>query len=385
MRVLVATTAGSGHFAPLVPFAGALREAGHAIRVAAPGSFAATVQRAGFAHVPLADGATDELRAVYERLPTLSMEAANAVIVREVFCGIDARAALPTMQGVVDQWRPDLILRETAEISSYVVAEQYAIPHAQVAISLAALEDFIQPLVEEPLRMMGAQHGWAGVEAAPHLTLVPASLEEPDRRSASPSYRFRHPAAPVDTPALPRTWWRTTDLPVVYVTLGSVAASVGFFPDFYRAVLAALADLPLRILPTLGEAGDPESLQPIPPNCHVERWWPQEHVMPHAAAMVTHGGFATTMLGLRSGLPMVLAPLFALDQHGMARRVQAVGAGIALQNGPAEPERLRSALEQLLADDAYGKAARRVADEMAQLPPVSASVGLLEGFANQSA
>jgi hypothetical protein len=31
MRVLVATTAGSGHFAPLVPFAAALRDAGHTV------------------------------------------------------------------------------------------------------------------------------------------------------------------------------------------------------------------------------------------------------------------------------------------------------------------------------------------------------------------
>jgi hypothetical protein len=36
------------------------------------------------------------------------MEAANAVIVSEVFCGIDARAALPAMQAVVDDWRPEL-------------------------------------------------------------------------------------------------------------------------------------------------------------------------------------------------------------------------------------------------------------------------------------
>jgi MGT family glycosyltransferase len=171
----------------------------------------------------------------------------------------------------------------------------------------------------------------------------------------------------------------------VYVTLGSVAASIGFFPEFYRALLATLADLPIRILLTLGESGDPELLQPIPQNCHVERWWPQEHVMPHANAMITHGGFATTMVGLSRGLPMILVPLFALDQYAMARRVQAVGAGVALQNGPAELARLRSALEQLLTDDAYGKAARRVADEMAQLPTLSATVALLEGFANQSA
>ena len=72
--------------------------------------------------------------------------------------------------------------------------------------------------------------------------------------------------------------------------------------------------------------------------------------MPRASAMISHGGFATSMLGLSSGLPMVLVPLFALDQFAMARRVQAVGAGIDLQDSAAAPARLRSTLEQLEAD-----------------------------------
>jgi glycosyltransferase len=382
MRVLIATTAGTGHFAPLLPFAVAIREAGHAVRIAAPVSFTATVRRAGFDHVPLADGSADELGAVFARLPNLSMEAANEVIVREVFCGIDARAALPAMQAVAEEWRPDVILRETAEFASYVVAEQNGIPHAEVAISLAELEEFMQPLADQPLHTLGAQRGWAGAASAPHLTLVPASLEQPGRSAALPSRRFRQPGAAVDAPDLPRTWWPAFELPLVYVTLGSVAAGIGFFPDFYRAVLAALGDLPIRVLLTLGEAGDPKRLEPLPPNCHVERWWPQEQVMPRASAMVTHGGFATTMLGLSSGLPMILVPLFAIDQYAMARRVQAVGAGIALQDGAAAPAGVRFALEQVLTDDAYRNAARRMADEIAQLPPPSASVALLEGLAN---
>jgi len=65
MRVLIATTAGSGHFAPLLPFALALREAGHAVRVAAPASFAPTVTRAGFDHAPLADVPEDQLGSIF--------------------------------------------------------------------------------------------------------------------------------------------------------------------------------------------------------------------------------------------------------------------------------------------------------------------------------
>ena len=91
------------------------------------------------------------------------------------------------------------------------------------------------------------------------------------------------------------------------------------------------------------------------------------------------------MLGLSSGLPMVVVPLFALDQYAMARRMDAVGAGIALQDGAPAPARLRSSVEQLLTNDAYRKAAGRIAEEIARLPPPSASVALLESLAKQSA
>ena len=127
MRALVATTAGAGHFAALLPFAAALRDAGHAVRVAAPASFASAVRRAGFAHVPLADAPPHELGTVLARLPGLSREnAASAVMVSEVFAGLYARAALPAMRAVVEAWRPDLLLRETAEFASYVAAERGA-------------------------------------------------------------------------------------------------------------------------------------------------------------------------------------------------------------------------------------------------------------------
>ena len=182
LRILAATTAGAGHFAPMVPFAAALRDAGHVVRVAAPASVALAVQRAGFEHVPLADAPPEEIGPIAERLPQLAREDANAVVVREVFCGIGARAALPGMQAVVEEWRPDVILRETAEFASYVVAARAGIPHVDVAMSLASVEAFMHAQVDEALSALGSPSGVAGLAAAPRLTLVPASLEDPSER-----------------------------------------------------------------------------------------------------------------------------------------------------------------------------------------------------------
>jgi UDP:flavonoid glycosyltransferase YjiC (YdhE family) len=377
MRILVATTAGAGHFAPLVPFATACRDAGHAVRVAAPASFTAAVRNAGFEHTPLADAPAGEIGPVFERLPTLSTEEANTVIVRDVFAGIDARAALPAMQAAVDDWRPDVILRETAEFASYLVAESNGIPHAQVAMSLTSMEDFAFPLVDAPLRELGSRAGAAGLSAAVRLSLVPESLEDGAQPAQRRTYRFRYSPMGHSDATLPKQWWSDSSAPLVYMTFGSVAANIGFFPDFYRAMLDAVAELPARILLTVGNAGDPEQLGPLQPNVHAERWLPQEQVMPHTAAMLVHGGFGTMMTGLAAGVPMVVVPLFAMDQYANARRVEAVGAGRALSEGLAAIPRVREALEQVLDDGAYRAAARALADEMAGLPDPSECIGLL--------
>lgn len=143
---------------------------------------------------------------------------------------------------------------------------------------------------------------------------------------------------------MPRWWGDRTD-PLVYVTFGSVAASLGLFPGCYRTVIESLGDAPVRVLMTLGEAGAPEALGPLPDNVHVEQWWPQRDVMPHVAAVVGHGGFATTLLALAAGVPQVVVPLFSFDQFENADRVAAVGTGVALQDDEA-PSQLAGAVFQ---------------------------------------
>lgn len=98
--------------------------------------------------------------------------------------------------------------------------------------------------------------------------------------------------------------------------------------------------------------------------------------MADAAAMVCHGGFGTTLLGLAAGVPMVVVPIFA-DQPHNARRVEATGAGIALDGGPAAVGELPGAVRRVLDQPSYGMAARRLADDVARLPPTADSVQLL--------
>lgn len=382
MRVVVATTAGAGHFRPLVPFARALVAAGHEVVVAAPASFAATVEGAGFEHRPFADADPAALGAVFARLPSLSYDDANAVVVGEVFGRLDVVAALPGVRALVDEWRPDVILRESSELASYAVAEEAGIPHVHVVIALLSVGERFSPVLEQPLADVGVARGLAGMRAAPQLTLLPPSFDPVPAGTAAPD-RFRDAAAAGDAGPLP-DWWAGSADPLVYVSFGSVAASLGLFPDFYRGVVDALADLPVRSLLTLGRGPDPADLGPLPPSVHVEPWFPQEAVMPHAAAMVGHGGLGTTLAGLAGGVPQVVLPLFA-DQLYNAERVAAIGAGTALPMGPEGLGGLTAAVRDLLADGSARAGAQRAAAEIAALPAVEAAVPRLEGIAGGAA
>ena len=102
--------------------------------------------------------------------------------------------------------------------------------------------------------------------------------------------------------------------------------------------------------------------------------------MPHAAAMVAHGGAGTTLAALVAGVPLVLLPLSA-DQPINARRVAELGAGLSLEGGADCVPRLAAAVARVLEEPSYRAAARRIAAEAATLPPVEEAAADLAAFA----
>jgi len=100
--------------------------------------------------------------------------------------------------------------------------------------------------------------------------------------------------------------------------------------------------------------------------------------MPHAAAMVCHGGSGTVNLGLAAGVPIVVVPLFA-DQPYNARRVEAVGAGLALE--PSDLALLPDAVRAVLAERSYRESAGLIARETSALPTVDRATEVLRSLA----
>jgi UDP:flavonoid glycosyltransferase YjiC (YdhE family) len=297
-----------------------------------------------------------------------------------VFAGLDTRAALPGVREACAAFAPDVVLQEAAEFAGALVAERERVPRVTVGITMGSTEQRFIPAVNERLRPHRSALGLPAeidLGDAHYFTLTPPALEDPAAPGPAHVRRFReHGAAPAPLP----DWWDGADAPLVYLTLGSVAPVMGFFPGLYRAAIDALADLPVRVLVTTGKDADPAELGPLPANVHAEGWVPQARVMPAAAAMVCHGGFGTVRGALAAGVPLVVLPLFA-DQPYNARRVAALGAGIALEGGHAAVPGLPAAVRGLLEDGTYAARAHAIADEIRALPSVDTAAEILRALA----
>jgi UDP:flavonoid glycosyltransferase YjiC (YdhE family) len=379
MRVLVTTTGSAGHFGPLIPYARAVQDAGGSVLVATRESTVDAVRAAGFAAWPYAEAPAEARGPIFGRAMGLPHDEANLLVVREVFARLDTPPAVPAVLAACERWQPDVVVSETGEFAGGLVAEHLGLPRVRVGISLAGTEAWLWPSVAPALEAVRAQLGLApdpdgaALTAPPYFTLTPAALDDP----VEGVQRFRE--EPAEARPLP-DWWAGMNAPLVYVTFGSVAAQFGFFPGVYRAAIDALAGIGARVLVTTGHAADLDALGPVPANVHVERWVPQADVLPHVAAMVCHGGFGTVRAGLCAGVPLAVAPLFA-DQPYNARRVAELGAGIALEGGPAAIAGLGPAVRALLDEPSYCARAAEVAADARTLPPVRDAVAALESLA----
>jgi UDP:flavonoid glycosyltransferase YjiC (YdhE family) len=376
MRVLFCSTRGAGHFNPLVPFIEAARRLGHEVLIAGPTGLKPVIERTDYPFHECADPAEEDIRPVWNLVQTVSPEEANVLVVREIFARYDAAAILPGLRRAIQDFRPDLLLREPNEYGSAVAADLAGLPHARVAIGLAAVEEraleIAAETVSELRTAVGLEPDPTGerVRQSAYLTFFPASLEAEGEPDPPRILRFRH--VPSSQPRPLPDWWENRDGPLVYVTFGSVAGALPGVAAVYAAALEALDGLPVRALLTLG-AADRDSLGDVPPNVRLESWVPQADVLAHAEAVVCHGGSGSTIGALEAGRPLVLAPLFA-DQPYNARRVHEVGAGVSVE---ATAAAIRAGLETVLGDDAYRIEAQRLAAEMRALPPVDEAYSAL--------
>jgi len=379
MRILISTRQGAGHFGPLIPFARAFLRNNDEVIVTAPAAAAPMIANAGFDHHVIPDPPPHDRPALFGQARALDYDAANAFVVSKLFIGIDARAAYPHMLAAIERYEPDVVVLEASEFAAALAAEAAGVPAVCVGITQASLMQTLGKVVAKALDELRDEFGLEPdpdlerLNAVPYMTLVPEALEDPSAPGPAGALRFR------TEDNLPRPlpdWWRNSSWPLVYLTLGTVAPTMEFFPGAYRDAIDALSLLPVRVLVTVGRDRDPRDIGPVGPNVHVARWVPQADVMPHAAVMVCHGGSGTVTSGLAAGVPMAVMPLFA-DQPHNARRVADLGAGVAVEGADG----LTDAVRRLIADPSYRATAQEIAADLRDLPTVDVAAQIVRDIA----
>ena len=390
MRVLFTTNPVLGHFLPLVPLAHALQSVGHTVAFAAPSlaavgrSFEQDVNAAGFVLLPV--GSPDYLQTdpgwqeVWQFVATRpDPRDLHRFGLTRLFPEIAPRAILSDVADVCDRWRPELIVSDNLEYAGRVAGESRSIPHATIAVDSSVRYADRRAIVPQ----MDCLRASVGLPPDPdgemqfrylHLVNAPVELLADDELPPT-GVRLRRSIR--DGDGLPD--WVAT-LPrrqTVYATAGTF---VSRFPGVLERLLEAMANEPVNLILTVGPDTDPASLGVPPPNVHVERYIPQSRLMPYCDAVLAHGGTGTVYTALEHGLPLVNVPIGA-DQFVTSESCANAGVGLVIGPEQRNPDAIRAAVREVLADSAYREKARQLQRAIHALPTPADVVPLLERLA----
>jgi MGT family glycosyltransferase len=377
-RFLIVVPPLAGHVNPTVPLGRELADRGHAVAWAGHTDVLAERLPEGAELLPVAETVPPEVaEAVAFHTTNGTRGPAGFMASWQEFVLPVARQMLGGLDRCVDAFGPDVLVVDQQALAGAAVAERRGLPWATSATTSAELVD--------PLAAVEKIRGW--LRGLIHELLLEAGLDE--RRAATVDPRFSPqlvlamttealvgPAAGFpDHYALvgpligerhddtPFPWDRLDGRPLVLVSLGTLNWRGG--ERFFAAAAEAVAGM--------AAAGDdvqavfvaPADVVPDPPgNVLVLPRVPQLALLPHVAAVVTHGGHNTVCEALSHGIPLVVAPIRD-DQPVIADQVVSAGAGVRVKFGRVTARVLRDALDAVLTDPAHRAGAERVRDSFA--------------------
>lgn len=384
MRVLFTSPSGLGHIHPMVPLARAMVVRGHDVLWATPADGVGHIERTGISAVatgPAGLPGPAEIRRQYPELDALPPIERPDVMFGKIFGAVAATEILPDLVPVALDWRPDLVVADAAEFAGHIVAAELGVPSVTKGFGALLPERRVRAAGEDVAPLWRSR----GLEPRPYggsydhlyLDIYPPEFEThlpahvPHRQQLRPDADADDghvkTSPPLPLPDAP------TDTPLVYVTMGTVFNN----PDLFEVVLAALGDLDVRVLVTVGPHGDPDVLGRQPARVRVERYVPQQLVLPHCDVVVSHAGSGTVLATAAQGLPQLCLPQGA-DQFLNAAAVEAAGSGLSLMPGDGNAGAVRDSVVRLLVEPGFRDAASRVSVSIASMPSPDDVASVLE-------
>lgn len=227
--------------------------------------------------------------------------------------------------------------------------------------------------VERAARGLAPVDDWTDqlLSAARLLVFTAPQLDFASRVPLPGNVRYVGPAFEPTEEEWTSPWPPEDDRPLVVVSLSTTYMRQ---EDLARRVLAAVGDLPVRVLLTAGPALDTSLLRPGA-NTVVVPFVPHRAVFPQASLVITHAGWGTINAGLSCGVPLVCIPC-GRDQPDGARRVADAGAGVVVSKSASE-RRIRAAVVKALEDPGLRAGAARMATALGQRDGAEVALGEL--------
>ena len=413
-RFLICTHPITGHVNPPLEIARTLVERGHEVRFYTGKKFRGKVESTGAGFAPMTraydydDSDYDVAfpgRAKLQGINQIKFDFKRVFIEPGPDQADDVRALLR-------EWPADVVLSDPAfvgakilfnkgELKSWAVfnISVLGLPSKDVPpFGLGMLPDYslLGKVKNRLLNFVGGKVVFKDVNAFLHQTLAKVGLPPEPFAPVSSPLLYLQPSVPAIEyartdlipsahfigPVLPQfkgeftppAWWDevvNASKPVVLVTQGTVAT------DASELILPTLRALAHEEVLVVAATGGKDLAEPAPANARVTRFIPFNQIMPHAAALVTNGGYGGVMFALAHGLPVICAGTTE-DKPEVGNRMAYSGVGINLKTNRPTEAQVRDAVNRVLGDASYRANARRVQAELARHDGPAEAANLLE-------
>ncbi len=158
---------------------------------------------------------------------------------------------------------------------------------------------------------------------------------------------------------------------LIYLSLGSLG-SVDV--ALMQRLIDALAETSHRVIVSMGPLHERITLGP---NMYGEPFLPQTAILPQCDLVITHGGNNTIGEAFTFGLPAIVLPLF-WDQYDNAQRMHELGFGVRLDTYGFDPDELRRAVDDILANSSLRSRMREIANRVSSTSGQSTAADTIE-------
>lgn len=412
MRITILTAGSRGDTQPYVALGVGLKQAGHAVRLAASEGFEELVTSNGLEYAPMEGnfrtilaGEAGQMRRGRVSLPWLALTLRRMVgpILEQM--GHNMLAACRDAEVIVSAL-PFL----SGDVAEHLGARYIPASLFPFARTREFAHPFLPPTIPRPLNRLSftlaAQTAWQMFRPTINrfrrdvLSLKPWGLRGPyeaEHAAGLPTlYAFsRHVIPPPqdwpDNIHVTGYWWLDSpdwqppaDL-VRFIESGPPPVFIGFgsMPDDAPAITTrlildavALAGCRAVLHSGWGGIGDMD----LPDSVFRIDFAPYEWLFPRMAAVVHHGGAGTTGSALRAGAPNIVVA-FLGDQTFWGKRVHDLGAGpYPIPRSRLTPERLAGVIRAMTSDPAMRARAAEIGTQIRAEDGVANAVRIIEQY-----